>query len=100
MVQVEPIKPVLKAPGYQLFRPKDDKPLLNVAFKFYLPHSDQAALTPAREHLQATLAAPSSFNATATCADYKVSGGLAAEGAGPAMVVAGARQGLPLLHCT
>jgi hypothetical protein len=35
-VQADPIKPTLKAPGYQLLKPKDAEPLLNVAFKFTL----------------------------------------------------------------
>jgi hypothetical protein len=35
-VQVDPIKPTLKAPGIKLLKLKYDKPLSNVAFKFTL----------------------------------------------------------------
>jgi hypothetical protein len=35
-VQVEPIKPTLKAPGIKLLKLKHDEPLSNVAFKFNL----------------------------------------------------------------
>jgi type IV secretory pathway VirB2 component (pilin) len=47
-----------------------------------------------RTHPQALLPAPANFGVTggATCADFKLSGGVAAEGPGPAMVVAGARR--------
>jgi hypothetical protein len=36
VVQVDPIKPTLKAPGIKLFKLKYDKPLPNFAFKFNL----------------------------------------------------------------
>jgi hypothetical protein len=35
-VQVDPIKPTLKAPGIKLVKLKHDKPLSNIAFKFNL----------------------------------------------------------------
>ena len=49
---------------------------------------------PSREHLTQPLPAPANFNSSAgaTCADFRGSGGVAAELSGPAMVVAGARR--------
>jgi hypothetical protein len=41
-VQVDPIKPKLKASGFKLLKLKYDKPLSNFAFKFNLRHSTKA----------------------------------------------------------
>ena len=37
-VQLDPIKPTMKAPGIKLLKLKYDKPLSNFAFKFNLRH--------------------------------------------------------------
>jgi hypothetical protein len=42
-VQVDPIKPTLKAPGIKLLKLKYDKPLSNFAFKFNLRRYNMAA---------------------------------------------------------
>jgi hypothetical protein len=41
-VQVDPIKPTLKAPGIKLLNLKYDKPLSNIAFKFSLRRYNKA----------------------------------------------------------
>ena len=38
-MQVDPIKPMLKAPGTKRLKLKHDEPLLNFAFKFNLRHT-------------------------------------------------------------
>ena len=44
-VQVDPIKPTLKAPGIKRLKLKHDKPLSNVAFKFNLHRYTSASRT-------------------------------------------------------
>jgi len=38
VVQIDPIKPILKAPGTKRFKLRYDGPLSNFAFKFHLRH--------------------------------------------------------------
>jgi hypothetical protein len=47
-VQVEPIKPTLKAPGTKLFKLQYDRPLSNFASKFKLRRYTTASPSPSR----------------------------------------------------
>jgi hypothetical protein len=44
-VQVDPIKPTLKAPGNKLLKLKYDEPLLNFAFNSNLRHYDMGLVS-------------------------------------------------------
>jgi len=45
-VQVDPIKPALKAPGTKRLKPKFDEPLSSIAFKFNLRRYNQLPQHP------------------------------------------------------
>jgi hypothetical protein len=80
-VQIDPIKPTLKAPGTERLKLKYDKPLSNVALKFInLRRFTTVAAARARAAAEAAAAAASL--------------------AGPASLAAavGVRQGLTLVH--
>jgi len=91
-VQVDPIKPTLKAPGTQRLNLKCDGPLSNVAFKFnlrrYIMLDASLRAAPVQRSLMptpASSAAPSGISARS---------GVSAAGAS----AGAARQGLTLVH--
>jgi len=59
-VQVDPIKPALKAPGINRLKLEFDKPLSNFAFKFSLRR--YAAVAAAAAHVAAAAAAAAADN--------------------------------------
>jgi len=70
-VQVDPIKPMLKAPGIKLLKLKYDKPLSNFAFKFNL-----------RRYSEASVSLSQVFQLVGTKYDNAFTGGVVGEQAG------------------
>ena len=99
MVQVDPIKPTLKAPGTQRLKPYYGEPPSNFAFKFNLRHynegeeeeeEEKPAPPPSKSHKKKAAAAAAAAAPPSSKSHKK---GTAAAGAGKGGVGGGAAPG-------